>query len=61
MFGSTSLRLAAFYTAGFALAVAILGLVTILGTRAALIEQFDARIRTESTAVRVDYEAGGVR
>jgi signal transduction histidine kinase len=61
MFGSTSLRLAAVYTAGFALAVAILGLVTILGARAALIKQFDARIRTESTAVRVDYEAGGVR
>ncbi|MDB5459318.1 MAG: sensor histidine kinase [Caulobacteraceae bacterium] len=59
MFGSSSLRLAAFYTAGFAMAVAILGLVTIFATRAALIEQFDARIRTESTAVKVDYQTGG--
>jgi signal transduction histidine kinase len=61
VFGSTSLRLAALYTAGFALAVAILGLVTILSTRAALTEQFDARIRSELTAVKLDYDAGGVR
>ena len=61
MFGSTSLRLAVVYTAGFALAVAVLGLVTILATRAALTQQFDARIFTESAAVRVDYEGGGLQ
>ena len=60
MFSSTSLRLAAAYTAAFALAVAILGGLTIVGVRAALSQQFDARIRTESEAVKIDYVTGGL-
>ena len=59
--GSTGLRLAALYTAGFALAVAILGLVTIVSTRTALTEQFDARIRAESVALVADYQEGGLQ
>ena len=61
MFGSTSLRQTAVYIAGFTLAVAILGLATILATRAALTKQFDARISTELAAVKGDFNAGGVR
>jgi signal transduction histidine kinase len=60
MFGSTSLRLAAIYTAIFALAVAALGLATILATRAALAQQFDDRLRAELAAVEVDYRNGGI-
>jgi signal transduction histidine kinase len=37
----------------------LLGLTTILATRAALASQFDDRIRTELAAVKVDYAAGG--
>jgi hypothetical protein len=59
VFGSTSLRQTALYIAGFTLAVAILGLATILATRAALTEQFDARIGSELAAVKIDYDAGG--
>jgi signal transduction histidine kinase len=61
VFGSTSLRLAALYIAAFALAVALLGLVTILSTRAALTEQFDARLRADQTSVIDGYHAGGLR
>jgi signal transduction histidine kinase len=61
VFRSTSLRLAALYTGAFALAVAVLGLVTILATRAALAEQFDDRVRSELAAVKDDYLEGGVR
>ena len=57
---STSLRLAVLYTAGFSLAVAVLGLITILSTRAALTEQFDARIRADQTAVVDGYREGGL-
>jgi signal transduction histidine kinase len=53
---STSLRLAVLYTAGFSLAVAVLGLITILSTRAALTEQFDARIRADQTTVLEGYQ-----
>jgi signal transduction histidine kinase len=61
MYGSTSLRLAALYTAGFALAVALLGLVTMLATRSALTQQFEARIRNEAMAVAADYTEGGLK
>jgi signal transduction histidine kinase len=61
MLGSTSLRLAALYTAGFALAVALLGLVTMLATRSALTQQFDSRIRNELLAVEADYNEGGLK
>ena len=43
-----ALRLAALYTAAFALAVVVLGAVTLLTTRAALSQQFDARIHAEA-------------
>jgi hypothetical protein len=42
--GSTSFRLAVLYTAGFSIAVAVLGLVAMLSTRAALTQEFDARL-----------------
>jgi signal transduction histidine kinase len=61
MYGSTSLRLAALYTAGFALAVALLGLVTMLATRSALSQQFESRIRNEAMAVQADYTEGGLK
>lgn len=61
MFRSTSLRLAAIYTAGFAVAVALLGLVTVLATRSALAEQFDTRLRTEMAAIMVDFNEGGMK
>lgn len=60
MLGSTSLRLAVLYTAGFSLAVAVLGLITILSTRAALTEQFDARIRADQTTVVEGYRERGL-
>ena len=60
MFGSSSLRLAAIFTAGFAVAVALLGLVTLLATRAALTHQFDTRMRAEMAAVAADYTEGGL-
>jgi signal transduction histidine kinase len=60
MFGSTSLRLAAIYIGGFAVAVALLGFATILSTRAALTEQFDTRIRAELTGLLEDYDHEGV-
>ena len=61
MFGSsTSLRLAVLYTAGFSLAVAVLGLITILSTRAALTEQFDARLRADQATVLEGYQEDGL-
>jgi signal transduction histidine kinase len=57
---STSLRLAVLYTAGFSLAVAVLGLITILSTRAALTEQFDTRLRADSAEVLEGYEDRGL-
>lgn len=60
MLGSTGLRLAAAYTAGFALAVALLGVTTILSTRAALTEQFDARLRADQVSVVEGYRKNGV-
>jgi signal transduction histidine kinase len=57
---STSLRLAVLYSAGFSVAVAVLGLITILSTRAALTEQFDARIRADKTSVVEGYEERGL-
>jgi signal transduction histidine kinase len=60
MLRSTSLRLAALYTAAFAAAVAVLGLVTILSTRSALTEQFDARLRADQAAVLTGYAGKGL-
>ncbi|MGZ3365211.1 MAG: sensor histidine kinase [Caulobacteraceae bacterium] len=58
--GSTSFRLAALYTAGFSLAVAVLGLLTILATRAALTDQFDARLKADQATVAEGYEERGL-
>lgn len=60
MFRSTSLRLAAFYTAAFALSVVVLGTITLLTTRATLKEEFDARIRTEAAALAQEFRTEGL-
>lgn len=60
MFRSTSLRLAALYTAGFAVSVVILGAITLLTTRAALSDQFDDRVRSESNALVEEYRVEGL-
>ena len=60
MFRSSSFRLAAFYALAFALAVAVLGAVTLTTTRAALARQFDARIAAESASLGREYRAEGM-
>ena len=60
MFASTSLRLAAVYTAGFSVAVALLGVTTILSTRAALTQQFDERLRADQISVLDGYREQGL-
>ena len=60
MFRSTSLRLAALYTAAFALSVVVLGAVTLLSTRAALAQQFDARISAEASALAQEFRTEGL-
>jgi signal transduction histidine kinase len=60
MFRSTSLRLAAAYTAAFSLAVALLGLITILSTRAALTQQFDARLSADQAPVVEGFDSTGL-
>ena len=57
---SISLRLAAIYTAAFALAVAVLGVVILFATRTALDEQFQTRIRAESAALAQEYRTEGL-
>ena len=61
MFRSTGLRLAALYTGGFALAVVILGVITLLSTRNGLQAQFDRRIRAESAAMVLEYGSEGLQ
>jgi signal transduction histidine kinase len=58
--GSTSFRLAAFYTAGVAVAVAVLGLIAMLSTRAALTQEFDARLQADQVSVIDGYRKGGL-
>jgi signal transduction histidine kinase len=60
VFRSTSLRLAALYTAAFALSVVILGAITLVTTRAALTKQFDARISAEASALAQEFRAEGL-
>lgn len=60
MFRSTALRLAFLYTAAFALAVVVLGAITLFTTRASLRQQFDARIEAESSALRQEFRAEGL-
>jgi signal transduction histidine kinase len=60
MFRSTSLRLAALYTAAFALSVVALGVITLFTTRSALSEQFNARIQSESAALAQEFYSEGL-
>lgn len=60
MFRSSSFRLAAFYALAFAVAVAVLGAVTVATTRAALARQFDARIAAESASLAQEYRTEGL-
>jgi signal transduction histidine kinase len=60
MFRSTSLRLAALYTAAFALSVVALGVITLFTTRSALSEQFNARIQSESAALTQEFYSEGL-
>jgi signal transduction histidine kinase len=61
MFRSTSLRLAALYTAAFAISVVVLGLITLYTTRHALEQQFETRIRAESAALAQEYRSEGLK
>jgi signal transduction histidine kinase len=60
VFRSASLRLAALYTTAFAVAVVVLGVVTVLTTRTALSRQFDGRILSESAALAQEYRIEGL-
>jgi len=60
VFRSTSLRLAALYTAVFALSVVVLGAVTLFATRAALLDQFEARIESEAAALTQEFQTEGL-
>ena len=60
MFRSTSLRLAALYTAAFALSVVALGVITLFTTRSALSEQFNTRIQSESVALTQEFHSEGL-
>jgi signal transduction histidine kinase len=60
MFRSTSLRLAALYTALFAAAVVVLGVATFFSTRSALRAQVDARIHTEAIALDREFTTEGL-
>ena len=61
MLGSSSFRLAALFAAGFALAVALLGLITILSTRAAMTEQFDQRLSADQISVIDGFREDGLK
>ncbi len=56
---SSGARLAALYTAAFALAVVSLGVTTLLATRQALRAQFEERLRTEAGALEEEYRTEG--
>ncbi len=60
LFRSTSVRLTALYTAVFALAVVVLGLVTIVATRTALKRELDSRIQAEALALEQEYKTEGL-
>jgi len=60
VFRSTSLRLAAVYTAAFAVSVVILGAVTFFTTRATMRQQFDARITAEASALAQEFRTEGL-
>lgn len=60
MYRSTSLRLAAIYTASFALAVAALGVVMLVTTRDALNREFERRITSEAGALGQEMRVEGM-
>ena len=60
MFRSTSLRLAALYTAAFAVSVVVLGAITLVTTRATLRQQFDSRIQSEALALGQEFRTEGL-
>lgn len=57
---SITFRLALTYTTAFAVAVALLGVVVMIGARATLREQFETRIRAESAALSQEYVTEGL-
>jgi signal transduction histidine kinase len=57
---STSARLTALYTAGFALSVLVLGAITLLSTHSALMHQVDRRVRAESQALMGEFRTQGL-
>ena len=60
MFRSTSLRLAAIYTALFAASVAVLGAVIFLTTQRVLADQFDSRLSVEASAMAQEFRTEGL-
>lgn len=60
MLQSSNTRLAALFTAAFALSVVLLGVVTLLSTDATLRRQFDSRVRAESTALVRELNTEGL-
>ncbi len=60
MFRSISLRLAAIYTAAFAVSVVVLCAITLLTTRATLKQQFDSRINAEAMALGQEFRQEGL-
>jgi signal transduction histidine kinase len=60
VFRSTSLRLAALYTAAFALSVVVLGAITLLTMHRTLEQQFDARINSEVFALGQEFHTEGL-
>jgi signal transduction histidine kinase len=59
MFRSTGVRLAALYTAAFALSVVALGAITLLTTRATLKQQFDSRLNAEALSLEQEFRTEG--
>ena len=60
MFRSTSLRLAALYTAAFALCVLLMGAGTLMATRAALRQEFESRINAEALGLQQEFQIEGL-
>lgn len=60
VFRSTSVRLAALYTAAFAVAVVVLGAIILITTGAALSRQFDERISSEALALGQEFRTEGL-
>lgn len=57
---SITLRLTLIYTVTFAVAIAILGIVVLVGARATLERQFEIRIRAESAALVAEFYTEGL-